>query len=279
MFNMKWQEIIQDSAWVVEDLLTYEECQQCINMAVEAGIQTSKSNGDTRHRDSIHVVLDLSEIAERVFDRIKGYIPQEVLIDEDCDIAGIQYSKGELYGKWVPCGLNTNIKIGCYPGYGHFGPHRDAIRTFSEHQRSLITVNGYLTDRPIGFGGATRFVNDSIDLQLNKNGLFTTTDDDVLHRIEADKAGKGVLFFHDLMHDGEPLKEGSPYKWLFHTQVIYERDPETAPKFSKEHKEARDFLKKAEAAEEEGNIVEAIHLYKRAYRLDNTLDSSKPIIS
>lgn len=34
----------------------------------------------------------------------------------------------------------------------------------------------------------------------------------VLHRVEADKAGKAVLFFDELMHDGEALEEGSPPK-------------------------------------------------------------------
>merc|ERR1712154_138579 len=168
--------------------------------------------------------------------------------------------------------------MGCYPGSGHFGPHRDACRYFDEHHRSLITINGYLTDRPTGFGGATRFVKDSIDLKLNEDGLFTTREEDVLHRVEADKSGKAVVFFHDLMHDGEPLKEGSAPKWIFHAQVIFERDPETAPRFTREQREAREILKLAETAETEGNVSEAIRLYRRAYKLDSSLDSSSPII-
>ena len=58
---------------------------------------------------------------------------------------------------------------------------------------------------------AMLFVKDSLDLNLDEDtGIFTTADDDVLHRVEADKHGKAVVFFHDLMHDGEPLKENSP---------------------------------------------------------------------
>ena len=97
------------------------------------------------------------------------------------------------------------------------------------------------------------------------------SDDAVLHRIEADRAGKAVVFFHDLMHDGEPLKDKSPPKWLFRTEVIYERDPESAPKLSSAQLEARIFLKEAEEAETDCNIPEATRLYKKAYGLDPTL--------
>jgi len=93
--------------------------------------------------------------------------------------------------------------------------------------------------------------------------------------VEADKAGKAVVFFHDLMHDGEPLKEGSPPKWLFRTEIIFERDPETAPKLTDEQREAREFLRRAELAEESSNFTEAMSFYKRAYRLDPSLQEGE----
>ena len=113
-------------------------------------------------------------------------------------------------------------RIACYPGKGHFGPHRDGDYVKDEHHRSFITINGYLTDRPRGFGRATRFVKDNIDVyRSDQNGILTTSEEDVLHRVEADKAGKAVVFLHDLMHDGEPLKAGSPPKWLFRSEVMF----------------------------------------------------------
>lgn len=272
---MKWQEIIKDSAWVVDDLLTPIECEQFVNKAMEEGIQNKISKGDKRHRNSTTVAIDDIDMADRIFDRIKDFIPKEIIIDEHYTNEGLtSYNKKQLFGKWVPCGINSKWRVVCYPGTGHFGPHRDGARIVDENHRSLITINGYLTDRPLGYGGATRFVKDSIDANLNEDGLFTTPEEDVLHRIEADKAGKAVVFFHDLMHDGEPLQEGSPEKWLFRSEIIFERDPETAPQLTIEEKEARELLKRAEVAEEECNILEAIHLYKKAYRLDPTLDCS-----
>jgi len=303
----QWQEIIKDSAWVVEDLLTPEECEQFMDKAKALGIMDSisfgtstcstddmmeqasskvsassnskSSSADKRHRDSIRVEIDDAEMANKLFDRIKDHIPQQVWVDEDCDNDGLKYSKSELHGRWVPVEINSRWRVVLYPGSGHFGPHRDGCRFIDDHHRSLITINGYLTDRPRGFGGATRFVKDNIDVQLNDNGLFTViNEDDVLHRVEADKQGKAVVFFHDLMHDGEPLKPGSAPKWLFRTEIIFERDPETAPKLTDDEREARGLFKEAVRAEERGEIAQAIALYKRAFRLDSTLDSSNKTV-
>ena len=269
---MKWQELIQNSAWIVDDLLTFNECEYFLNKATEAGISKKKALGDVRHRNSQHTSFDDVDMAEKIYERIKNYIPQEIIVKQDCENNGLKHSKNELYGRWVPYGLNYRWRVICYPGVGHFGPHRDGCHIVDENNRSLITINGYLTDRPTGFGGATRFLNDAIDLSLNADGLFTTSDDDVLHRVEADKAGKAVVFLHDLMHDGEPLKEGSPPKWLFRTEIMFKRDPESAPQMTCEQKEARKLLKEAEISEMQGDIMEAIKLYNRAYKLDISLD-------
>ena len=92
------------------------------------------------------------------------------------------------------------------------------------------------------------------------------------HTVEADKAGKSVLFLHDLKHDGEPLQEGSPPKWFFRTDVVFERDAETAPKLTDGQREARRALDQAEEFETQGAIKDAIRCYSKAYRLDPSLE-------
>jgi len=271
--SMKWSELIKDTAWVAEDLLTQTECEQFVERAIEADILDKQQLSDTRHRDSIGVTLDDPELAERVWNRLKDHIPQKVVVEEDCSNAGLVNSKKDIIGTWRPYGLNFKWRVVCYPGKGHFGPHRDSCYQVDAHHRSLLTVNGYLTDRPTGYGGATRFLNqDDVGVYMNEHGKITSPEDTILYRVEADKAGKAVIFFHDHMHDGEPLKEGSPPKWLFRSEVMFERDPDTAPKLSKEQMEAREYLEKAEAAETTGQISEAIKLYNRAYRLDPSLE-------
>jgi hypothetical protein len=270
---MKWNEKIQDSAWVVEDLLTKEECDYMLKRAVDLDIESKIAPGDIRHRNSTTVAFDDKDMAEKVFERINDHLPQKVVVDENCSNLGLKTSKAQLYGRWRPYALNIRWRVVSYPGRGHFGPHRDGPYVVDEHHRSLITINGFLTDRPKGFGGATRFVRDDLDVSLNTNGIFTTAESDVLYRVEAENAGTASVFFHDLMHDGEPLKEGSPPKWLFRTEIMYERDPESAPKLSSKQQDARKHLAQAEEAESKGEISRAISLYNKAYRLDLDLES------
>ena len=91
--------------------------------------------------------------------------------------------------------------------------------------------------------------------------------------MEAEQAGTASIFFHDLMHDGEPLKQDSTPKWLFRTEIMYERDPQSAPKATPTEVEARQFLVLAEEAESKGEINKAISLYTRVYRLDPRLEN------
>lgn len=270
---MKWNEIIKDSAWVVHDLLTNEECEYMLKRAVDLGIESQIPSGDTRHRNLTTVAFDDANLADILFERIRAHIPQEVIVDAICSNMGIQSSNGQLCGRLKPYSLNMRWRVACYPGKGHFGPHRDGSYIVDDHHRSLITINGFLTDRPAGFGGATRFIKDDMEVSMTKDGIFTTSESDVLHRVEAEQAGSASVFFHDLMHDGEPLKDGSPPKWLFRTEIMYERDSGSAPELTPGKHEARKVLCKAEDAEIEGDIRKAIALYNKAYKLDPALES------
>ena len=53
---------------------------------------------------------------------------------------------------------------------------------------------------------------------------------------------------------------------------MFERDPNTAPKLTKEQQEARALLQQAEEAECRGAFPEAMKFYKRAYKLDPSLE-------
>mmetsp|Transcript_18155 Transcript_18155/g.28067 ORF Transcript_18155/g.28067 Transcript_18155/m.28067 type:complete len:274 (-) Transcript_18155:37-858(-) len=272
---VKCNDLIKDTAWVLDEVLTKEECRYFIKKAEDDGIHKKQSAGDTRHRDSTTIAIDEPDMAKRVYERIERFLPQEVVIDENTNNIGLSQHKEDSYGRWKPYKLNARWRIVCYPGRGHFGPHRDGCHIEDENHRSLITLNGYLTDRPLGYGGSTRFLVDDVNVFKNEDGIFTIPDDNaILHKVEADSAGKAVLFFHDLMHDGEPLKEGSSPKWLFRTEVMFERDLATAPFLTWEQREARQLLQEAEKAEVAGDVPKAIHLYNKAYRLDPTLENT-----
>ena len=107
-------------------------------------------------------------------------------------------------------------------------------------------------------------MRDDVDASLNENGIFTTNEVNVLHRVEAENSGTSIF-----------LKEGSPPNWLFRAEIMYKRDPDSASKLSKEQLEARMYLRLAGQAEEDGDIMDAINLYKKAYRLDPSLEETQ----
>lgn len=269
----EWTELIPRSAWSVEGLLTKEECEDLVNCARSEGIEQMNFSGDTRHRQRVTVRMELPSISQAIWERVKDHIPQEITIGEDNheDVRGLLCepdNKNEFIGRWTPSGMCNRVNVAYCTGKGHLAAHRDADHVLNEHERSFLTINGFLTDRPQGSGGATRFLSDDIvvsgaDIHINK--------EDVLNRVES-KEGRSVVFFHGLMHDGEPLAEGSPPKYIFRALVYYKRDPESAPKMTFEEKEARRLFKEATAAEESGDISRAIKLYNRAFKLDPSLE-------
>ena len=110
---MKWSELIKDSAWVVDDFLTREECDQLRERATNMGILNQPSSGDKRHRNSTTVAFDDEDLSRKLYDRIKDYIPKEVFVDKNCTNLGLKASKEELYGRWTAHSLNTRWRIAC----------------------------------------------------------------------------------------------------------------------------------------------------------------------
>lgn len=105
-------------------------------------------------------------------------------------------------------------------------------------------------------------------------GRIVAPKESVLASVGGEFAGQAAIFWHDILHQGEPLGEDDENdKWLLITQVMFERDPDTAQQLTPDQRQARRYLQQAEEAEEEGKITEAIRLYNKAYRLDRTLEA------
>jgi len=178
--------------------------------------------------------------------------------------AGASASEPILHGTWRACGVNPLIRVVKYAGdgVGHFGPHRDGAFEKSLGERSFLTINGYLNELPEGVGGCARFLEADAEIQTDERGRFTTPESDVQHRVRPER-GAAVVFFHGLMHDGEPLAVGAPPKWLFRTEVMYQRD---ASSISAEDAEARRLDVMAESIERV-NAMAACELNKISLRL------------
>jgi hypothetical protein len=285
-----------ENAWCVPKLLSDDECRSLHERAARALLFDHHGHGDgdvpmLEHRDDRHrtnrsvVVID-KELAERVWERLQQDQQQQqpallspILIRRDSRIAGIEECDiPTLQGKWIAVGLNEYWRVAVYDRGGHFGPHRDAHRGESDHRRSFITVNGYLVGLPPGYGGATRFLHDDQHVFLDEaTGRYAPSPGSVLHTVPADAAGKAVLFYHGLLHDGEPIAEDCPVqKWIFRSEIMYRRDEASIvavdESLTAEQREARQHLRTAQRLEANRQIAEAIQCYKKAYRLDPTLE-------
>lgn len=270
------EEILPERAWCVENLLSAEECQEVIRIGQEEyGIVDKVPSGDRRYRNCCTEHFNDQELTDRIWQRLQNIVPEQYILDTTQDPPpGLQAcTVKEMPGSWKPCGCSNRFTLLYYQAGGHFGPHRDSVHSPSEHQRSLLTVSIYLNDRPQGSGGATQFLMDDMEMSsVDENGRICASDDQTIAVMEADTAGKAVVFCHDLLHQGEPLTRDAEPKWLLITQVLYQRDPASVPQLTDQQREARQLLQAAEEAEVGGDISGAIRLYNRAFKLDPTLD-------
>ncbi|KAL3909945.1 MAG: hypothetical protein SGILL_007885, partial [Bacillariaceae sp.] len=266
--------------WIVQDLLSRNECSRIVQIGLANDIEHSPGRGDVRHRNNSKIALEDSELASTLWERIKDVVPQEYTISSNS-----KDTAPDMLGTWRISGVNSTFTLLFYRNGGHFGPHRDGYVIKSEHERSILTLAVYLNDRPENHGGGTNFLLDDMDCPAvdNKNRI-RSPEEFIELQVASDKAGKACCFLHELMHEGETLEvknedgsideeaEATP-KWLLITQIMYTRDPSTAPQLTVEQKEAREVLKEAEQAEIDGGISLAIKKYNKAYRLDPSLDT------
>mmetsp|Transcript_13626 Transcript_13626/g.33056 ORF Transcript_13626/g.33056 Transcript_13626/m.33056 type:complete len:377 (-) Transcript_13626:147-1277(-) len=258
---------LKRGAWAVHDLLTDEECVYLQRNAEASGMH--ELSGPLRQ--CTRAELHEPELAAAMWQRMRPHVPARVHVDSSCpDGLGLPAHDEALHGIWEAVGLNPHMRIVKYAGdgQGHFGPHRDAAYEPSRHERSLLTVNGYLNALPPGVGGATRLLRNDLPIHKDREGRLAirSPEEDVEASFRPDEAGCGLIFYHGLMHDGEPLAEGAPPKWLFRTEVMYRRDPASAPPSSAAEDEARALELEAEDIECH-DPMRAVDLYRRADRL------------
>lgn len=285
---MKVREIVENKCWTVHGFLSREECKKLVELGISEGIEGKQASGDVRHRNNCKVLIEDDGLARKMWDRIKDVVPGVFVIGDSSTPPPEGFKRDsvtDMKGIWTPSGVNKFFTLLYYRSGGHFGPHRDGYVIKSEHERSILTLSTYLIDRPLNHGGGTNFLRDEMDCPpVDENGRIRSPEDDIEVKVPSDEAGKALVFLHDLMHEGETLEvrgedgqidkstEAEP-KWLLITQVMYTRDPSSAPKMTDVQMEARTLLKEAEEAEVNGDIPLAIKKYNRAYKLDPSLES------
>jgi predicted 2-oxoglutarate/Fe(II)-dependent dioxygenase YbiX len=164
-------------AWTVDDVLTPEECQAMIARIEAEGPEAapiSTAAGfvmNTNVRNNGRVMFDDADLAQRVFERIRSLLPQQMN-------AGM-----------TPCGANERWRCYRYEPGQYFAPHYDGCFRRDDFEESLLTLIVYLNDSCKG--GDTAFPE--------------------LDAVVHPKPGRALFFQHRLLHESTPVTAGRKY--------------------------------------------------------------------
>ena len=154
-------------------------------------------------RRSGRCIIDAPSFAHKLWPRVQPLLPKA----------------HKAFGTtWEPVALNERMRFLQYHPGDYFRPHTDgsiALRTSAgQQQRSFYTLMIYL-DAPTK-GGSTRF----LDPQLS--GAPPSE----VHP----RPGLGLVFEHDLLHEGATLEEG--VKHALRTDVMFRKKPGAPTQFA-----------------------------------------------
>lgn len=248
-------------AFVLDGVLSAEECQSLVEQA--DGLWSFwDSSGEQRKsfRDAHTVEVTHRDLADRMWGRVQHLVEPLVSISD-----GDPHHEVDIEGTWHACGINPNMLLGRYLDGGHFSPHTDGTTVVDFNCRTFYSCVLFLNESP--WGGGTRIYSDEQmqkPLVPDENSRLTGDPSLVLAEV-APRAGRMLVFYHRLMHEGVPAKE----KFILRTDVLYHREPEqcTAP----EDIRAFEMYQEAQLQAEHGNCQEAADLFRRAFKTSPAL--------
>lgn len=179
----------------IEDVISRGACDELIARSERMGFQPAPittSRGFVMApeiRDNTRVMLDDRLLAASLWRR---------LAEAD--------AVPKVRGRWHAIGLNERFRFYRYERGQRFRWHRDGAFVRSSTERSHLTLLLYLNDPPMlnaksDEGGATQFDLGGVNLSVEP------------------KAGRVLLFEHEVRHQGAPVIEGR--KYVLRTDVMY----------------------------------------------------------
>jgi predicted 2-oxoglutarate/Fe(II)-dependent dioxygenase YbiX len=171
-------------AWMVDGVLTSEECAATIAKIEELGPEAAPITTAVGFvmrpevRNNERVIFDSVVLAKTLYDRIVSTVPDP--------LAGMK-----------PVGANERFRCYRYKPGQQFKAHYDGAFQRDAHECSLLTLMVYLND---GFeGGDTAFLD------------FDVT--------AIPRAGSALLFQHRMLHEGCQVISGT--KYVLRSDVMY----------------------------------------------------------
>ena len=157
----------------IDNLLTEQECQKYINMFNE---KKMVENIDDKHRKYHRIQFDDQELANKLYEKIKLYLPKKI--------------------KKISDGMNEHIRLSMYDPGQFFGIHKDGINFDKNNKQrmSYATLNIFLNDN--FQGGQTTFY------EKDKN---------TIKFVCKPKTGSGSFFYSQQFHEGNKIISGNKY--------------------------------------------------------------------
>lgn len=238
---------------LINSFLSPYECSSLIeNIYYEEYIDTTFYKDEHQldiQRISHRLMKDVPEFASQIFERLSPFLPQTFSVPIEDEFLG-PFSKGT----WLLKEAHDRISFLKYDVGGKFSLHRDVIFMKNENLRSFYTVLIYLNENYEG--GNTIIYNENRE---------------VLYEI-VPKTGLAFVMPKRQMHEGCEVMHGT--KHVLRVDVLYERDGELDKSEYSNREIAMKYVKLAANFEKTGYATKAIEYYKKAFKLDPSLEDT-----
>lgn len=234
------QKLMGDQAFIIDNLLSEEQCNILINRFEENQAKDHVKNDgyDINYRNNIRLIFDDTVLAKYLFDIVSPYLSQMQITSESKEVSVDSYS----YGLWNPTSINERFRLCKYDTSGHFSPHYDGFYEKDVNNRTYKTIMLYLNE---GFdGGCTKFL-EKIDPLIKP------------------KVGRAIVFDHHIFHEGEIVK--SNQKYILRSDIMYTRDPHGS--VTNDMVKHYELKKKAIEYEELKDYDNAIKMYRQISKI------------
>jgi len=200
------------SAFILENLLTPDECRAFIEAGEAAGFSDCGHDVDMISvRVTDRVFIPSPQLARALFQRIRPHLSGAVDLSGTMEALPQGLREDLLPGEWIPCGLNSLLRMCRYQPGGFFLPHRDGAFDDDDGIRySLQTWMLYLNG---DFdGGETVFYND-------RQTIYRKGEEENITYKYKPNAGSVIIFNQNMKHDGQQVCNGQ--KYIMRSEVMF----------------------------------------------------------
>eukprot|EP01080_Neovahlkampfia_damariscottae_P007120 gene7120-11283_t len=265
-------------AFTVENLISKKEAKEIIENVTKNEFMNLKTLYNDIRDSSRQVILD-KQLSTLLWKRLNNLIKEEQLKYKFKPF-GFQVS-----GFWEPYSINECFRISKYesPSNG-FQPHFDNPYTKEIDEKSIFSLIIYLNDDYEG-GETTIYEENLLDLteEIEKETFDGITVKDEIKmnngikkyksHIIKPEIGKGLIFNHQFLHSGDPMKKG--VKYILRTDIIFQKSVSFQSNFhSTLYKKCLEMFREAQNQELNKKLKNQMNFMKNHYLLEDIFQTN-----